>query len=336
MRAYEIVGPDGIDALAMNKRADPLPEADQVLVRVRANSINFRDLSTILDPEPRRIPYPRIPNSDGAGEVLAVGPKVTSVKPGDRVAGCFFTNWVDGGITAEIMGTAMGGAVDGMLAEQVVLPESGVVRIPDHLTYEEAATLPCAGLTAWRALIEEGKLKAGETVVLLGTGGVSLFALQFAKMHGARVIITSSSDEKLARAKAMGADVAINYRTHPEWQQEALKHTDGRGVDHVVEVGGSGTLARSLDAVRVGGHIALIGILSQDKIDATAIMRKSVKISGIYVGSKRMFADMNAAIALSGLNPVIDQVFSFDEAPGAYHAMKAAGHFGKIVIAIDP
>lgn len=334
MKAFEIVGPDGIDALHLADRPSPQPGPGEVLVRMRANSINYRDLATILDPAPRGIPYPRVPNSDGAGDVLAVGPGVTTWKAGDRVAGTFFRDWDSGGISAAVMASALGGATDGVLAEEVVLPERGLVAIPDYMSYEEAATLPCAALTAWRALVEEGKLRAGETVLLLGTGGVSIFALQIAKMHGATVIHTSGSDEKLARVRAMGADHCINYRETPEWQNAVLDLTGGVGVDHVVEVGGGGTLARSAGAVRVGGHIALIGILTMDKVDPTLLMRKSVRMTGIYVGSRQMFRSMLRAFEAHEIRPVIDRTFALADARAAYHHMQAAGHFGKITISM--
>lgn len=334
MRVYEIVGPDGIDALALSERPDPQPGPGEVLVRMRANSVNFRDLSIVSDPGPRGIAYPRVPNSDGAGEVVAVGDGVSRWQVGDRLCGTFFRDWVDGGITEEVMASALGGALDGVLAESVVFPQHALVRIPDHMSFEEAASLPCAAVTAWRALIEEGGLKAGETVLLLGTGGVSIFALQIAKMHGAVVTVTSSSDEKLARVKEMGADHTVNYRTTPEWQDAVKQANGGRGVDHVVEVGGSGTLARSIEAARVGGHIALIGILSSDRVDPTPMMRKSIRLNGIYVGSRRVFEDMNRAFSSARLKPVIDRVFPFEEARAAYHHMQAAGHFGKIIISV--
>ncbi len=334
MKAFEIVSPDGIDALTLADRPSPKPGPGDVLVRMRANSINFRDLATILDPVPRGLPFPRIPNSDGAGEVVAIGPGVTEWKPGDRVAGTFFRNWDSGGISAAVMASALGGATDGVLAEEVILPERGLVEIPDYMSYEEASTLPCAALTAWRALVEEGKLRAGETVLLLGTGGVSVFALQIAKMHGATVIQTSGSDEKLARIRSMGADHCINYRTTPDWQDAVLEITGGMGVDHVVEVGGGGTLARSAGSVRVGGHIALIGILTSDKIDPTLLMRKSVRMTGIYVGSRQMFRSMLRAFEAHELRPVIDRTFPFADAKDAYHHMEAAGHFGKITISL--
>jgi NADPH:quinone reductase-like Zn-dependent oxidoreductase len=333
VRAYEIQNGDGIDALVVSERATHEPGPGQVRVRVRANSVNYRDLMIISDPVPRGVAFPRIPNSDGAGEVTAVGDGVDGIAVGDRVAGCFFQAWVDGAISAAAMASAMGGAVDGMLAEEVVLAADGVVPIPDHLTFEEAATLPCAALTAWHALVEKGQVKAGETVLLLGTGGVSIFALQFCVMHGARAIVLSSSDEKLARAREMGAWQTLNYREHPEWHGPVAEMTGG-GVDHVVEVGGAGTLERSVEAARVGGHVALIGILTGGQVNPVAIMRKSLTVHGIYVGSRAMFGRMNGAIAANGLKPVIDQTVAFDEAPAAYHAMQAAGHFGKIVIGV--
>ena len=334
MRAYEIISPDGIDTLTLADRPSPEPGHGEVLVRMRASSVNYRDLVTVEDPGPRNISYPRVPNSDGAGEVVAVGPGVTEFAPGDRVAGCFFRRWVDGPITARAMASALGGALDGVLAEEVVFPADGVVRIPDHLSYEQAATLPCAGLTAWHALVEKGGVKAGETVLLLGTGGVSIFALQFAAMHGARAIVTSSSDKKLDRARALGAWETINYRQTPDWETRVRELTDGEGVDHVVEVGGAGTLEKSVASARVGGHVALIGILTGGVMNPVGIMRGSLRLNGIYVGSRAMFTAMNDAIAANTLEPVIDHVVAFEDARQAYHDMRAAGHFGKIVISV--
>ncbi|WP_193170219.1 zinc-dependent alcohol dehydrogenase family protein [Nisaea nitritireducens] len=332
MKAYEIVSDGGVDALALNDRPDPKPGPGEVLVRVRASSINYRDLSTVEAPVPRGIPYPRIPNSDGAGDVVEVGPGVTRWKAGDKVCGCFFQGWVDGDITPELMGQALGGTIDGMLTEYRVLGEGGLVAMPEHLSYEEASTLPCAALTAWVSLVHRGGVKAGDTVLLLGTGGVSVFALQFCKLMGVKTICTSSSDEKIARLKAMGADEVINYRTHPEWQEKVLELTDGRGVDHTVEVGGAGTLERSIAATRVAGSIGLIGVLTGGEINPVNIMRKSIRLQGIYVGSRRVFEDMNAAISQHGLKPVISDTFAFEDARDAFHAMRAAGHFGKLVV----
>jgi NADPH:quinone reductase-like Zn-dependent oxidoreductase len=332
MKAWQIVSDGGIDALKLADVAPNAPGAGEVRVRLKANAINFRDLGTIRDPVARKLPYPRIPNSDGAGEVVAVGPGVSTFQPGDRVASCFFQHWLDGPCTIEAMNSALGGAVDGVLAEEVNLAADGVVPVPAHLSFAEGATLPCAALTAWNAIVEVGRVKAGDTVLLLGTGGVSIFALQFARMMGARTIITSSSEEKLARARALGASLTINYRQTPDWENAVLKATDGKGVDLTVEVGGAGTLPRTIAAARVAGTIALIGVLTGGQIDPATVMRKSIRLQGIYVGSRRMFLDMNRAIALHGLKPVIDKTFNFADARAAYHAMAAAGHFGKLVI----
>lgn len=333
MRAWQINSHDGVDALECVERESREPGPGEVRLRVRASSINYRDLATVRDPASRNLPLPRIPNSDAAGEVVAVGPGVTEVAVGDRVASCFFQDWEDGPCTETAMASALGGALDGVLAEEVVLRARGVVPIPDHLGFEEAATLPCAALTAWNALVGAARVKAGDTVLLLGTGGVSVFALQFARLLGARAIITSSSDDKLARARDMGAWRTVNYTTHPDWEKQVLDMTGGLGVDAVVEVGGAGTLERSIAAVRVAGTIALIGVLTGGEINPVMIMRKSIRLQGIYVGPRRMFRDMNRAIACHGLKPVIHQTFPFDEAPQAFHAMARAGHFGKLVVA---
>ena len=332
MKVWQIVGDGGIDALELAERPSPEPAPGQVKIRVRANSINYRDLGTVRAPSQRGLAFPCIPNSDGAGEVTALGAGVSGIAAGDRVAGCFFQDWAAGGISAAVMASAQGGALDGMLAEEVVLNADGVVPVPAHLDYADAATLPCAALTAWNALVEQGGLKAGETVLLLGTGGVSIFALQFCALMGARAIVTSKSDDKLARARAMGAWQTINYAETSDWSSAAKDFTGGVGVDHVVEVGGGGTLAQSIDAVRIGGHIAMIGVLTQGAVDPTPILRKSLRLNGIYVGSRAMFLDMNAAIEAGGLKPAIDRRFAFADARDAYRCMEAAGHFGKIVI----
>ena len=332
MRAWQIVGEGGIDALELVEKRSPEPAPGQVKVRVRANSINYRDLNAVRAPARMGLAFPRIPNSDGAGDVTAVGAGVSGIATGDRVAGCFFQNWAAGEVSAAVMASAQGGALDGMLAEEVVLDAHGVVPIPAHLDHAEAATLPCAALTAWHALVERGGLKAGDTVLLLGTGGVSIFALQFCTLMGARAIVTSKSDEKLARARAMGASATINYAETPDWAAAVKDFTGGVGVDHVVEVGGGGTLAQSIEAVRIGGHVALIGVLTRGTVDPTPILRKSIRLNGIYVGSRDMFLAMNAAIESGGLKPVIDRRFAFADAPDAYRCMEAAGHFGKIVI----
>jgi NADPH:quinone reductase-like Zn-dependent oxidoreductase len=336
MRAWRIVSEGGVDALELAELASPRPGPGEVAVRVRASAINYRDLATIENPAARKLPYPTVPNSDAAGEVIGVGQGVTSIAEGDRVASCFFQDWEAGECSARAMASALGGARQGVLAEEVVLSARGVVPIPAGLSFEEAACLPCAGLTAWHALTGPAPVLAGETVLLLGTGGVSLFAQQFAILMGARTIATSSSDEKLARMRGLGAEGTINYRTVPEWQEAVLEMTGGRGIDRVVEVGGPGTLQRSIAATRVGGTVALIGILTDPRgqVVPTDIMRKSLTVRGIYVGPRSMFLGMNRAIALHGLRPVIDHVVPFDEAPDAYRAMRAAGHFGKIVIQV--
>jgi len=334
MKAWQIVSGGGIDALEM-RQLEPRPlRAGEIRVRMRANSINFRDLMTVRDPVSRKLALPLVPNSDGAGDVVEVGEGVTGIAPGDRVTPCFFQRWSDGACTPDAMASALGGALDGVLAEEAVLRADGVVSVPEHLTFAEAATLPCAALTAWHAMVEFGRVKPGDTVLLLGTGGVSIFALQFAQLLGARAIITSSSDAKLARAKALGAGVTINYRARPDWENAVLEATEMRGVDLTVEVGGAGTLQRSIAATRVSGSIALIGVLTGGQIDPVAIMRKSICVRGIYVGSRRMFLDMNRALALHGLRPVMDTPVPFGEARSAYHAMASANHFGKLVIEI--
>jgi len=334
MRAYEITK-FGIDELKIADRAEPVPGYGEVLVRVRAVSLNFRDLMVTKGQYNPKLKMPMVPCSDGAGEVAAVGPGVTRVKPGDRVCGIFMQGWLGGDINEAAGRTAMGGAIDGMLAESVVLNQDGLVRIPDHLSFEEGATLPCAAVTAWDALVAQAQIRAGDTVLTLGTGGVSIFALQFAVASGARVITTSSSDEKLARTKSMGAWQGINYKTTPDWEERVRKLT-GEGVDHVVEVGGAGTLMKSLRAVRTGGTISVIGVLTGggSEVSPVPILMKSVRLQGIYVGSRDMFEAMNRAIVAHGIKPVVDRVFAFEEAREAMHYMESGSHFGKIVIRI--
>jgi NADPH:quinone reductase-like Zn-dependent oxidoreductase len=277
-----------------------------------------------------------IPLSDGAGEVIEVGPGTTRVKVGDRVAGCFFQRWPGGLPSADTQGSALGGTADGMLAQYVVLEEEGVVKLPAHLSYEEGATLPCAGVTAWNALVEHGKLTAGDSILVQGTGGVSVFALQFARLAGATVIGTSSSDDKLAHAKKLGAAHGINYKTTPDWDKAAVEFTGGRGVDQVVEVGGAGTMAKSLGAIRAGGKVSMIGVLTgAADLNPMLIMGKRANVQGISVGSTQMFEAMNRAISAGGLKPVIDKVFGFDETPAAFKYLQSAQHFGKIVISLN-
>lgn len=335
MKCYVIPTPNGIDSLKLIERPDPTPGPRQVLVRVRATSLNYRDLLAIEAQYARSAPKPDlIPLSDGAGEVVAVGPGVSRFKVGDRVAGCFMQKWIGGPISDGPMGSAMGGAIDGMLTELAVLEEDGAVLLPSGLSFEEGATLPCAAVTAWHALVEIGNIKAGDTVLVQGSGGVSIFALQFARMSGARVIATSSSAAKAERLKKMGAEAVIDYRATPDWDKEAMKLTAGRGADIIVEVGGAGTLPRSFLAARTGGTIAVIGLLSgMATLDPMPILRRNLRVQGLYVGSTQMFEAMNRAIEAGGLKPVIDKVFPFAEAKGAYRHLKSQNHFGKIVIA---
>ncbi len=335
MKSWIIPSPKGIDSMTLVDRPDPVPGPRQVLVRVRATSLNYRDLITVEGSSARAAPKPDlVPLSDGAGEVAAVGPGVTRIKAGDRVAGCFMQKWVGGAIDEAAQASAMGGAIDGMLTELAVLEEDGVVRLPDHLSFEEAATLPCAGVTAWHALVEIGEIKAGDTVLVLGSGGVSIFALQFARMFGARVIATSGSRTKAERAKKMGAEAVIDYRATPDWDQAVTKLTGGRGVDITVEVGGAGTLPRSFMATRIAGRIAVIGLLTGAgaEVDPMPILRRNLRVQGLYVGNRQMFEAMNRAIEADRLKPVIDQVFPFTQAKDAYRHMKSQSHFGKIVI----
>jgi NADPH:quinone reductase-like Zn-dependent oxidoreductase len=333
MKTYEIGTSGGIDALKIVERPTPKPGPGEVLVRIRATSLNYRDLIIAKGGLGKR-EKSLIPLSDGAGEVVEAGPGVTRVRAGDRVAPIFTQTWLGGDIGRNLP-SALGGEVDGVLAEQVVLNQEGLVHFPDHLTFEEAATLPCAAVTAWQALVTVGQLKAGDTVLVMGTGGVSIFALQFARMTGARVIATSSSDAKLARLREMGAADVINYRTAPEWGKRAFEMTR-HGVDHVVEVGGAGTLANSFEAVRPGGRISLIGLLTGfgGEFNPLVVLFKSVCFQGIRVGSREMFEAMNRAIAVAQLRPVIDRTFPFAEAPEAYRYLESGAHFGKVCIRI--
>jgi NADPH:quinone reductase-like Zn-dependent oxidoreductase len=334
MRAYELQGA-GLEHLRIVERPMPEPGPGQVLVRIHAASLNYRDL-LIAEGRYGRTPLrlPLVPLSDGAGEVIEVGPDVTRVAPGDRVAGTFFQNWVEGPFDDANAATALGGAIDGVLAEQVVFDVEGVVKFPAALSFEEAATLPCAALTAWVSLIEKGKLEPDERVLVLGTGGVSIFALQFAKSVGAQVLVTSRSDEKLARAKSLGADGLINSHKMPDWDAGVRELTIGRCVDHVIEVGGAGTLPISLRALRDGGHIALIGLLSGTPATPEQVesQRPGIRIDSIYVGNRKHFEAMNDAITRFNIHPVIDRLFPFEDARNAYVYLKSGQHFGKVVI----
>jgi NADPH:quinone reductase-like Zn-dependent oxidoreductase len=343
MKAIELQNTFGIDSLTLTERPQPRPEAGQVLLQMRAFSLNYRDLLVVKGLYNPKLRLPLTPLSDGVGRVVEVGPGVTRVKIGDRVAGLFMQQWLCGELTEAKAKSALGGgnrtaggaATDGLLAEYTVLHEDGVVPVPDHLTDEEAATLPCAAVTAWHALVSEGGVKAGDTVLTQGTGGVSLFALQFARLLGARVLATSSSDAKLERVLKMGASDGINYKTTPDWDKRVRELTGDVGVDHVVEVGGAGTLGKSLRAVRLGGCISLIGVLTGGgEVNPLPILMKNVRVQGIYVGSREMFEAMNRAIALHKLRPVIDRVFAFQEIKDALRYLESGAHFGKIALRV--
>lgn len=336
MQKYVLRGSSGERSLELTDISQPLsPGPDEVVVKVHAASLNYRELLIAGGAYPIGILDDVIPASDGAGDVIAVGANVTEFKPGDRVLSCFFPMWDSGYPTLAKAQISMGGSMHGMLAEQVVLPATAFMHLPAELDYAEGATLPCAALTAWNALVEIARTKAGDTVLLQGTGGVSTFALQFAKSMGATVIQTSSSDEKLASAKAMGADHLINYREKPEWDVVARELTDGEGVDTVIEVGGSGTLERSLRATRMGGTVATIGLVTGlGQIDPLPIIGGMVKLVGFMVGSREMQSDMLRAIVVNGIKPMITQRFSFADAPRAFAAMREGVH-GKLVIEMN-
>ncbi len=336
MKAWRFVKAFGLENLEFVELPDPQPGPGQAVVRVRACSLNYRDLVVSKGGYGRAVKPPLIPCSDGAGEVVAVGEGVTRVKPGDRVAAIFMQGWLDGPTDDAKAATALGGALDGMLAEQVCLNAEGLVRIPGHLSFEEAAALPCAAVTAWHSLFDSGRLQPGQTVLVQGSGGVAIFALQFAKQAGARVIATTSGkDGKEERLRVIGADAVINYRTTPDWDRAARELNGGVGVDHVIEVGGAGTLPLSMKAVRRGGHIALMGVLSGGgEIDPRFIFLKQLRIQGIYVGSRKMFEDMNQALAASGIHPVVDRVFGFGEVREAMNYLESGAHFGKVCIRI--
>ncbi|MBI3411662.1 MAG: NAD(P)-dependent alcohol dehydrogenase [Planctomycetes bacterium] len=334
MKVVELQNAFGIDSLTVVERPEPKPAPAQVLIRMRAWSLNYRDLMVAKGLYNPKLKFPIVPLSDGVGEVVALGPGVNDVRIGARVAGTFLQKWVAGEVTDAKAKSALGGGGPGVLAEYVVLEADGLIPVPEHLSDEEAATLPCAALTSWHALVSAGHVQAGDTVLVQGTGGVSLFALQFARMHGARVIATSSSDDKLRRACELGASDGINYKTTPDWDEAARALTGGVGVDHVIEVGGAGTLGKSMKAVRMGGRISLIGVLSGAAagVNPTPLLMKTICLQGIFVGSREMFEAMNRAIALHKMRPVVDRVFGFAEIREALKYMESAGHFGKICL----
>ncbi len=325
----------GLDGLRPTQRSLADPGPGQVRVRVGAVSLNYRDLMMVLGLYNPRQALPLIPCSDGAGTVVAVGAGVTAWRPGDRVMGVFAQDWLDGDVDSRCGRRTLGGPLDGMLAEEVILPDTGLVRSPDSLTDAQAACLPCAGVTAWHALVAQGGIQSGDTVLVIGTGGVSLFALQIARAHGAQVMVVSRSEEKLARAKALGASAGIHSGTTPAWSKAVHELTSGRGVDHVVEVGGAGTLAQSIEAVRPGGRIAIIGVLSgvSSQIDLRRVLMRSVRLQGLFVGSRRMLEDLGRAVDATALVPVIDQILPWDAVGPAFEHLASGNQFGKVVLA---
>lgn len=310
----------------------PEPGPGELLVRIRASSLNFHDDMVMLGKLP--CADGRIPLSDGAGEVIAVGKGVEEFKAGDAVVSTFWPYWLGGEMTRGTRRDIPGDSADGYAREYACMPAHAFTKAPPGCTHAEAATLTCAGVTAWRALVVCGQVKPGDTVLVLGTGGVSLFALQLAKAAGARVVATSSSDEKLEKLKRFGADAVINYKTVPEWGRQAKELTDGRGVDHVIEVGGPGTLTQSIAACRMGGHIALIGVLTgfAGEVMIPALFAHQIRTSGIYVGSRADQEDLIRAITVNRLKPVIDRTFSLQEMAGAFKYFESQKHFGKVCL----
>ncbi len=332
MKAVVIQNGFGVENLAVVERPDPTPGAGQVRVRVKAASLNYRDLLLAKGQYNPKLALPRVLGSDCAGVIDALGAGVTNWLVGDRVVNTFMPNWYSGPIFDAATRPTYGNDIDGVFAEQVVVDANGLMPFPDHLSFEEAATLPCAAVTAWNSLTA-ANTGPGTTILLQGTGGVSIFALQFAKALGARVLITSGSDDKLQRALGMGADAGTNYKTNPDWDKWARQQTGGAGVDVVVEVGGAGTLDRSVKAVRVGGHVALIGVLAGGSgFSPVGVLMKSVRLQGVFVGSRAMFEDMNELIGRTKLRPVIDRVFPLADGAAAVRYLESGSHFGKVVL----
>jgi NADPH:quinone reductase-like Zn-dependent oxidoreductase len=332
LKVWQVAREWSIEGMELVEQPEPEPGPGQVVVRIRAASLNYRDLLTVQG-KGGAYKLPLVPCSDGAGEVAAVGTGVTGIAIGERVCPMFFPSWLDGGPSAGNRRLALGGTRPGVLQERMLLDADGISRIPSHLSFVEAATLPCAALTAWRALFDEARIRPGETVLVQGTGGVSIFALQFAKLAGATVVVTSSSDQKLERARALGADHTINYRKIPEWGKAAAAWAGG-GIDHVVEVGGKDTLPQSIDAAKIGGTILVIGVLSgfSQEIGIPSIFGKNLHVIGLSVGSRSTFGNMVSAIERNRMRPVVDRTFDFQAVPEALKLMQAGGHFGKIAI----
>lgn len=331
MKAYELHPDRGLE---IAERPSPAVGPHDVRVRVRAVSLNYRDL--VVAKGAKRLKGPLVPTSDGAGDVVAVGSNVTMLAVGDRVAANFFPTWIDGRLTEEHHANALGGSIDGMLAEEVVLPETAWVKIPPSFSFEQAATLPCAGVTAWNALFEAATLRPGDVVLLQGTGGVSMFALQLCRAMGANVVMTSSSAEKRERLRKMGAMATVDYRATPKWGTAVRDLTGGRGVDLAVEVGGAGTFDESIKALRYGGTMSLLGILTgtEGPINTYQIFHKNIRVHGLYVGSAQMFRALVRALEAMKIEPIIDRVFAFDQAKAAYDHLASGKHFGKVVVSV--
>jgi NADPH:quinone reductase-like Zn-dependent oxidoreductase len=336
MKTWRVAAGGGIDGLKLVDEASPEPGPRQVKVRVRATSINFRDLLVLKGFYPVSTTDPLVPGSDAAGDVIATGTAVRRFKPGDKVATSFFPNWIEGRVAPQKIAGALGGGGAGTFAEEIVLDEDALVRAPSHLDYTQATTLTCAGTTAWNALFVQGALRPGSTVLLLGTGGVSIWALQLAKAAGARVIITSSSDEKLAQAKALGADAGINYRTHPAWSGEVRRLTEGAGAEIVLEVGGEKTIEQSIASVQMGGTVVIIGAVSGmgGAIVPRSLIGASIRVQGVYVGSRQMHEDLARFVEAAHITPAVGRVFGFGEAPEAFRHFEAGKHFGKVALKV--
>lgn len=334
MRVCELQTSFGIDSLKIVEQPEPVLKPGYVQLRMKAWSLNYRDLMVVRGQYNPKLKFPFVPLSDGVGEVVAVGEGVDTLKVGTRVCPLFMPLWQAGRLTDAKAKSALGGAWPGVLAETVVLPAAGVVTVPEHLTDAEAATLPCAAVTAWHAVITAGQIEPGDTVLIQGTGGVSLFALQFAHLAGATVIATSSSDEKLVRVKQLGAAHGVNYRSQPDWDVAVRDLTQGVGVRHIVEVGGAGTLPKSLKAVQTGGTISLIGVLTGGggEVNPLPVLMKNIRVQGLYVGSGDMFAAMNRAISQHQLRPIVDRVFKMGDIQAALRHLESGQHFGKVVL----
>jgi NADPH:quinone reductase-like Zn-dependent oxidoreductase len=335
MRAYELQPREGFDALTLVERPAPALGPLDVRVRVRAVSLNFRDLNMVKGARKRKAPI--VPASDGAGEVIEVGAAVKRHAPGDRVAAAFFPTWIAGDLSDYHHAHALGGSQDGMLAEEVVLPESAWVAMPARLSYEAAATLPCAGVTAYHALFEAARLRAGDTVLVQGTGGVSMFGLQLARAAGARVIVTSSSAAKRERALSLGAAHVIDYKADPVWGESVRAWTGGRGADIVIEVGGPGTFDQSVAALRYGGTMSILGVLTgmRGEVNTYGVFHKALRVAGVYVGSVEMFEGLVRALEANRIEPIIDRTFGFGDVKEAYAYLASGAHFGKVVVRVE-